>query len=208
MPDTGAAIDALERARRDRPADHRRRRGLVAVEDAARYRDALGVPLPQGIPEALLEPVRDPAGDLVLRYARSHGPFSARELAARFGLGPAVAESILRTAHRNGASRRGRVPTGRQRARVGRSRRPPQPAPPLARQAPPGDRTGRCGRARSLRGVVARHRLAAARAGGAARRDRTAAGRGGAGHRARNAGAARTRARLQPGDARHADGGR
>ena len=61
----------------------------------ARYRDALGVPLPPGIPEALLEPVRDPAGDLALRYARSHGPFTAGELAARYGLGVAVAEALL-----------------------------------------------------------------------------------------------------------------
>ena len=46
----------------------------VAIEDAARYRDALGVPLPPGIPEALLMPVADPTGDLVSRYARTHGP--------------------------------------------------------------------------------------------------------------------------------------
>ena len=32
-----------------------------------------------------------PAGDLALRYARSHGPFTARELAARYGLGVGVA---------------------------------------------------------------------------------------------------------------------
>jgi ATP-dependent Lhr-like helicase len=67
----------------------------VAVEDVARYRDALGTPLPPGIPESLLEPVRDPAGDLALRYARAHGPVAARELAARYGLGAAVAEALL-----------------------------------------------------------------------------------------------------------------
>jgi ATP-dependent Lhr-like helicase len=67
----------------------------AAVEDVARYRDALGVPLPPGLPESLLEPVRDPAGDLALRYARSHGPFTAPELAARYGLGVAVAEALL-----------------------------------------------------------------------------------------------------------------
>ena len=69
----------------------RAKRRYVAVEDVARYRDALGVPLPPGLPEALLEPVRDPAGDLALRYARSHGPFTAREFAARYGLGVGVA---------------------------------------------------------------------------------------------------------------------
>src|SRR5712691_6113473 len=70
-------------------------RRYVAVEDVARYRDALGVPLPLGLPESLLEPVRDPAGDLTLRYARSHGPFTARELGARYGLGVGVATALV-----------------------------------------------------------------------------------------------------------------
>lgn len=47
---------------------------FVAVEDASRFRDALGVPLPQGLPGALLTTLRDPLGDLVMRYARTHGP--------------------------------------------------------------------------------------------------------------------------------------
>src|SRR5262249_45971059 len=51
----------------------------VAVEDAARFRDALGVPLPVGLPESLLNPVRDPLGDLALRYARTHAPFTATD---------------------------------------------------------------------------------------------------------------------------------
>src|SRR5204862_4071602 len=67
----------------------------VAVEDVARYRDALGAPLPPGLPASLLEPVRDPAGDLALRYARSHGPFTSRELASRYGLGISVATALL-----------------------------------------------------------------------------------------------------------------
>ncbi len=68
---------------------------FVAVEDAARMRDALGVPLPPGLPESLLEAVRDPLGDLALRYARTHAPFTAGELAARYGLGDAVVETLL-----------------------------------------------------------------------------------------------------------------
>ena len=69
---------------------------LVAVEDAARYRDALGTPLPLGLPEAFLAPVRDPLGDLLMRYARSHGPFTAAEIAGRFGLGRSIVEPVLR----------------------------------------------------------------------------------------------------------------
>ncbi|MFF3238771.1 DEAD/DEAH box helicase [Micromonospora sp. NPDC002931] len=68
----------------------------VGVEDAARLRDALGVALPVGVAEAYLAPVADPLGDLVARYARTHGPFAAATCAARFGLGVAVVEQALR----------------------------------------------------------------------------------------------------------------
>ncbi|MGW0227705.1 Lhr family ATP-dependent helicase [Actinopolymorpha singaporensis] len=68
----------------------------AAVEDAARLRDALGIPLPVGVPEAFTEPVADPMGDLVARYARTHGPFHAGEVAARFGLGVVVVADTLR----------------------------------------------------------------------------------------------------------------
>ena len=94
--DVQTEASELERTRRavvlPIAGEHR----YVAVEDVARYRDALGVPIPPGIPEALLEPVRDPAGDLVRRYARSHGPFTAGEFAMRYALGVAVAEALLR----------------------------------------------------------------------------------------------------------------
>lgn len=62
----------------------------AAVEDAARLRDALGVALPIGVPAVFLEPVDDPLGDLLLRHARTHGPFTAAAVAARLGLGVAV----------------------------------------------------------------------------------------------------------------------
>ncbi|HKT04026.1 MAG TPA: helicase-related protein, partial [Rugosimonospora sp.] len=68
----------------------------LGVEDAGRVRDALGVALPVGIPTAFLEPGPDPLGDLVARYARVHGPFSAATCAARFGLGVFVVEQALR----------------------------------------------------------------------------------------------------------------
>ncbi|GAA2868769.1 Lhr family ATP-dependent helicase [Paenarthrobacter ilicis] len=67
-----------------------------AVEDAARLRDAIGVPLPMGVPLAFIEPVQDPLGDLVSRYARTHGPFTASEAAARLGLGVAVVNTALK----------------------------------------------------------------------------------------------------------------
>ncbi len=68
----------------------------AAVEDAARLRDALGVPVPVGVPGAFVESVADPLGDLVARFARTHGPFTTAEVAERFGLGQAVAHDALR----------------------------------------------------------------------------------------------------------------
>ncbi|MEO8679868.1 MAG: DEAD/DEAH box helicase [Vicinamibacterales bacterium] len=68
---------------------------LIAVEDAARYRDGLGTPLPQGLPEALLEAAADPVTDLVRRFGRTHGPFSATQIGDRLGLGVAVVEAAL-----------------------------------------------------------------------------------------------------------------
>jgi ATP-dependent Lhr-like helicase len=67
----------------------------AAIEDSARLRDALGVALPVGLPDAFLEPVADPMGDLISRYARTHGPFTAADLATMFGLGVAVVLPVL-----------------------------------------------------------------------------------------------------------------
>lgn len=67
----------------------------AAVEDAGRLRDALGTALPVGIPESFTEPVKDPLGDLLSRYARTHGPFTSEQAAARFGLGTAVTDGAL-----------------------------------------------------------------------------------------------------------------
>jgi ATP-dependent Lhr-like helicase len=58
---------------------------FAAAEDAARLRDALGVALPMGLPAAFTEPVDDPLTDLVVRYARTHGPFLTLDVAARLG---------------------------------------------------------------------------------------------------------------------------
>ncbi len=67
----------------------------AAIEDVGRLRDGLGVPVPVGTPEAFTDPVDDPLGDLVARYARTHGPFTAADVAARLGLGVAVAQQAL-----------------------------------------------------------------------------------------------------------------
>ncbi len=68
---------------------------FIAVEDAGRYRDALGVPLPPGLPSAFQVAVPDAVLDLLRRYARTHGPFTTAEIADRFGLALETAESVL-----------------------------------------------------------------------------------------------------------------
>ncbi|NDZ92284.1 ATP-dependent helicase, partial [Streptomyces sp. SID10115] len=74
----------------------------AAIEDAGRLRDALGTALPVGVPEAFTEPVKDPLGDLLARFARTHGPFTSAAAAARFGLGAAVTEGALQRLAANG----------------------------------------------------------------------------------------------------------
>lgn len=67
----------------------------AVVEDAGRLRDALGVALPMGLPEAFAEPVPTALVDLVRRHARTHGPFRAAEVAARYGLGVGAVLPVL-----------------------------------------------------------------------------------------------------------------
>ena len=68
---------------------------FIAAEDASRYRDTIGIPLPPGVPDAFLERVADPVLDLVQRYARTHGPFRTADVAARLAIGEATARPAL-----------------------------------------------------------------------------------------------------------------
>ena len=88
-------LGELVAARRAIPVTIAGHARFAVVEDAGRLRDALGAALPTGIPVAFLEPVADPLGDLVSRHARTHGPFTTDAVAARFGIGAAVARHTL-----------------------------------------------------------------------------------------------------------------
>ncbi|WP_138416496.1 ATP-dependent helicase [Sinomonas gamaensis] len=94
--DAGTYLDDLVASKRALAVSIAGNERYAAIEDASRLRDALGVPLPIGVPLAFIEPVADPLGDLVGRYARTHGPFTAGEAAARLGLGVAVVHSTLK----------------------------------------------------------------------------------------------------------------
>jgi ATP-dependent Lhr-like helicase len=89
-------LDELARSNRVIRATIAGQERWAVVEDASRLRDALGVPLPIGVPTAFLDPVDDPVGDLVSRYVRTHGPFTAQDAADRLGLGVAVVTDVLR----------------------------------------------------------------------------------------------------------------
>ncbi len=58
---------------------------LIAVEDAGRYRDALGVMTPSGLPDAYLDGGPESLRQLVLRYAKGRGPFTTEQANKRFG---------------------------------------------------------------------------------------------------------------------------
>ena len=103
-PDWLVDLEAQRRVVRTRVAG---RDVWAGVEDAARLRDGLGAPIPAGVAEAHLRPVDDPLGDLIARYARTHGPFTVESVVAELGLPPAV------VSHRLGLSRAaGRVIEG------------------------------------------------------------------------------------------------
>jgi ATP-dependent Lhr-like helicase len=81
----------------------------VAAEDAALYRDALGVPPPPGLPETFLVDHPDAMRALVRRFARTHGPFPTARLAERYGVDPLPA---LRELEAEGAMVRGELLPG------------------------------------------------------------------------------------------------
>ena len=94
-----ADLERERRAVRIRLAGKNR---FIAVEDAARYRDALGVALPVGLPEALLGKEPEPLVSLVARYARTHGPFIASEIGKRLSVPEPRVAAALETLVRRG----------------------------------------------------------------------------------------------------------
>ncbi len=107
--DAAAALHDLAAARRVVELRIAGQQRWAAVEDAARLRDAVGVALPVGLPPTLLDPVPDPVGDLVARYARTRGPFTSADVAAWLGIGSAVATDALTRLTDSGRITRGRL---------------------------------------------------------------------------------------------------
>ncbi|MGI8524045.1 MAG: ATP-dependent helicase [Nocardioides sp.] len=142
---------------------------LAAVEDVGRLRDALGTPVPPGVADVFLEPLEDPLGDLVSRFARTHGPFTTADVCARFGLGVAVVRHTLQRLSGSGRVLEGEFrPAGsgsewcdaevlrrlrrRSLARLRQEVEPVEPAA-LGRYLPAWQRVGVASGSRGLRGI-------------------------------------------------------
>jgi len=81
----------------------------IAAEDAGLYRDAFGAIPPGGLPAAFLDETTEPLARLVRRYARTHGPFTTRQLADRYAADPGP---VLRELERAGDLVRGELRPG------------------------------------------------------------------------------------------------
>jgi ATP-dependent Lhr-like helicase len=101
-----AVLETERRAFRARIGDDER---LIAAEDAGRYRDALGVMPPSGLPDVFLESTDEPLRTLVLRYARGRGPFTTRDANDHFGRD---VEPVLQTLERDEQLVRGELRPG------------------------------------------------------------------------------------------------
>jgi len=101
-PEVAASISELINARRVVRVRIASESRAIPVEYAARYRDALGAPLPPGLAETFLEKTTDPLMEIIRRYARTHGPFITADIATRYQLQPAAVETILRSLNSQG----------------------------------------------------------------------------------------------------------
>jgi ATP-dependent Lhr-like helicase len=91
--DLTAALEALLAARRVVEVRIAGQPMVAVAEDIPRLRDGLGIPVPPGIAATFTELAAHPIEDLVLRWARTHGPFVGSAIADRYGLGRAVVEA-------------------------------------------------------------------------------------------------------------------
>jgi ATP-dependent Lhr-like helicase len=112
--DPGPWLSELARSGRALRVTLAGRERWIAAEDAAVYRDALGVALPEDLPEALRAPASEPMDQLLLRYARTHVPFDGREVAVRFALVPGQVQALLAGLEARGRLQHGELhPEGR-----------------------------------------------------------------------------------------------
>jgi len=110
--DAESTLTRLERERRVIRVTLHGEPHWAAIEDAGRLRDGLGAAIPRGIPAAHLDPGAEPIADLVSRYARTHGPFTADQAARDLGLPRAVLANALAGLETRGTVTRGAIRPG------------------------------------------------------------------------------------------------
>ena len=107
--DAASMLDQLEAERRAVQMRIGGEDRWIAAEDAGLYRDAFGSVPPGGLPAAFIEPVEEPLLRIARRYARTHGPFTTRQLQQRYSVDPLPA---LRELEREGDLVRGELRPG------------------------------------------------------------------------------------------------
>jgi ATP-dependent Lhr-like helicase len=104
--DAQGLLDELARERRVIALRVGGEQRYVAADEAGLYRDALGAVPPGGLPDVFLADVPQALSEIVARYARTHGPFTAEELHARYRVD---ASAVLRELERAGDVVRGEL---------------------------------------------------------------------------------------------------
>ncbi|MGO4442617.1 ATP-dependent helicase [Mycobacterium sp. 2YAF39] len=110
--EVGGWLDGLRASKRALTVSFADQLWWVAIEDIGLLRDGVGVAVPVGVPTAFTESVDDPLGELLGRYARTRGPFTSHDAAARFGLGLRVTADLLGRMAIDGKLIRGEFTTG------------------------------------------------------------------------------------------------
>jgi len=101
-PAVASTVNELAAARRVLRVRIAGEQRFIAAEYASRYRDALGTPLPPGLAETFLQPVAEPLAGILRRYARTRGPFTTGDAAARYGISTGEAAAAFRALHGEG----------------------------------------------------------------------------------------------------------
>ena len=115
-PEIAATVTELVNSRRAIGVRIAGESRYIPVEYASRYRDALGTPLPPGLPEVFLAKSEEPLREILRRYARTHGPFTTEDVAFRYGLSNETVQAALRILHGSGKLLEGEFrPGGRNR---------------------------------------------------------------------------------------------
>ncbi len=79
----------------------------IATQDAALYRDALGVRLPPELSATTLPPAPRPLATLLRRWLQTHGPFTVAEFAIHYGLPQAEVAALLEQLRTDNLAARG-----------------------------------------------------------------------------------------------------